>query len=90
MSVRALARHIQRRDVSVEEVVRATLARTERMDRRLNSYITVAADQALDAARTTDAEIRAGRYRGLLHGIPISVKDHIDTAGIAMAAARSC
>jgi aspartyl-tRNA(Asn)/glutamyl-tRNA(Gln) amidotransferase subunit A len=72
--------------LSVEELVRATLDRTARFDRQLNSYITVAGDQALDAARHADDELRRGVDRGPLHGIPVSVKDHIDTAGIPTSA----
>jgi aspartyl-tRNA(Asn)/glutamyl-tRNA(Gln) amidotransferase subunit A len=48
----------------------------------LNSFITLIPDAALEEARQMDAEIARGQYRGPLHGIPISIKDHIDTAGI--------
>jgi aspartyl-tRNA(Asn)/glutamyl-tRNA(Gln) amidotransferase subunit A len=47
----------------------------------LNAFISRLDDRALEDARALDAEIRAGRYRGPLHGIPIAVKDLIDVAG---------
>ena len=47
----------------------------------LRAFITVMADQALADARRADAEIGEGRYRGALHGIPISIKDLVDVAG---------
>jgi aspartyl-tRNA(Asn)/glutamyl-tRNA(Gln) amidotransferase subunit A len=82
MTIRELGRQIRQREASVVEVVRAAIERTEWIDSKLNSYITVAAEQALDTAARADKEIRQGLYRGPLHGILISVKDHIDTAGI--------
>lgn len=54
---------------------------------RLNAFMTVTADEAMDAARTADAERAAGRVRGPLHGIPISLKDLIDQAGVPTTAA---
>ena len=53
----------------------------------LNAFITVLADQALAAARDAEREIKAGRRLGVLHGIPIGIKDFYDTAGIRTTAA---
>ena len=53
----------------------------------LNAFITVLADQALAAARDAEREIKAGRWLGALHGIPIAIKDFYDTAGIKTTAA---
>jgi aspartyl-tRNA(Asn)/glutamyl-tRNA(Gln) amidotransferase subunit A len=82
MGIRELGARLRRRQMSIEEVVRAAIARTERLEPQLNSYITLTAERAVDAARSADVELRSGRDRGPLHGVPISVKDHIDTAGI--------
>jgi aspartyl-tRNA(Asn)/glutamyl-tRNA(Gln) amidotransferase subunit A len=81
-SISELSADIQRRRLSCVEVIRSAIERTQRFDHVLNSYITVTADAALEQARYLDDEIAQGKYRGPLHGIPISIKDHIDTAGV--------
>ncbi len=58
------------------------LDRIEKHNPTLNAFITVTPELARDAARQADAELAAGRDRGPLHGIPIAIKDLIDTAGI--------
>lgn len=63
------------------------LRRIEDVDPRVNSYITVTSDGAREEARRADAEIGRGSYRGTLHGIPIALKDLIDTAGVRTTAA---
>lgn len=68
--------------LSPVELTRALLARIERLNPLLNAYITVTAELALAQAREAEAEIRRGNYRGPLHGIPISLKDLIATAGV--------
>jgi aspartyl-tRNA(Asn)/glutamyl-tRNA(Gln) amidotransferase subunit A len=73
---------IERREVSLVEVVEAALRRIEGLNPILNAYITVLGDEALAEARTADREIAAGDYRGPLHGIPVSVKDLFWTKGI--------
>jgi aspartyl-tRNA(Asn)/glutamyl-tRNA(Gln) amidotransferase subunit A len=78
---------LQRRDVSSLELTEACLARIERHDRAINAFITITREQALAAARAADTEIGRGRRRGPLHGIPIALKDNIDTAGIRTTAA---
>lgn len=65
-----------------ERLVEIYLARIERYDSRLFSYITVTAQAARDEARERDAELAAGRRRGPLHGIPYGLKDVFDTAGV--------
>jgi aspartyl-tRNA(Asn)/glutamyl-tRNA(Gln) amidotransferase subunit A len=78
---------LRRRRVSAVELTEACLARIDRHDKALNAFITVTRDQALNAARETDAELRRGTRRGPLHGIPIALKDNIDTAGVRTTAA---
>ncbi|GAC1514327.1 MAG: amidase [Gemmatimonadaceae bacterium] len=68
--------------VSAVDLTHACLRRIETHNSTLNAFITVTAEQALSAAREMDAELRRGKWRGPLHGIPIALKDNIDTAGI--------
>jgi len=74
---------IRRRAVSPLEVTRAFLDRIERVNPRLNAYCTVAADQALAAARRATVQVtRRGTRLGALHGVPVSIKDLTPTKGI--------
>ncbi len=82
LTVAELGRLIQSGNVSAVEATEAYLERIDRIDGRVNSYITVCAEEARQAARAAEGEIAAGRYRGPLHGIPVAVKDQFDTAGI--------
>ena len=77
-----LARQIESRLVSSTEVVEAALARLDRLEGQLNAFITVAHEQAREAARQADEELARGIYRGPLHGVPVSVKDLFFTAGL--------
>ena len=60
----------------------ATLAAIERHDGTVNAMITVTADDAIRQAEAADAAARDGRWLGLLHGMPIAIKDNIATAGV--------
>ena len=82
LSVAELGRLIRAREVSPVEATEAYLERIDRIDGRLNSYITVCHNEARQAAREAEQAIAAGQYRGPLHGIPLAVKDQFDTAGI--------
>jgi Asp-tRNA(Asn)/Glu-tRNA(Gln) amidotransferase A subunit family amidase len=77
-----IAARLNRKEVSSEELVRATIERTEALEPRLNSYITFLPDRALEQARQRDAERHRREVRGPLHGVPVSLKDVFDTAGI--------
>jgi aspartyl-tRNA(Asn)/glutamyl-tRNA(Gln) amidotransferase subunit A len=68
--------------VSSEELTRSCLARIHKLDRSLNAFITLTEESALTRARECDRERKAGRVPGTLHGIPIALKDNIDTAGV--------
>jgi aspartyl-tRNA(Asn)/glutamyl-tRNA(Gln) amidotransferase subunit A len=59
----------------------ACFARIAVLEPRLNAFISLFQDQARREAAALDAEARAGRWRGPLHGVPVSLKDNIDTAG---------
>src|SRR5205814_8158334 len=83
LTIAEAARLIEQRELSPVELIDSRLDRIQRLDGRLNSFIRVLADDARAAARTAEAEIAAGRYRGPLHGIPIGLKDIYETAGVA-------
>jgi aspartyl-tRNA(Asn)/glutamyl-tRNA(Gln) amidotransferase subunit A len=68
--------------LSPVEVTERTLARIDALNPTLNAFITVTADVALHAARRAAAELAAGTDRGLLHGIPVALKDLVNTAGV--------
>jgi len=78
---------VRRKSVSPVELTEACLARIERLNPSLNVFITVTADEALREAREAESEIGKGRWKGPLHGIPIALKDLIDTAGVKTTAA---
>jgi aspartyl-tRNA(Asn)/glutamyl-tRNA(Gln) amidotransferase subunit A len=63
------------------------LDRIDAYNSSLNAFITVTRDQAMEAARAMEGELLRGKWRGPLHGIPIALKDNIDTAGIRTTAA---
>jgi len=88
-TIQQLSRQIRDRAVSPVELTRDCLARIENVNPKLNSFITVLADSALDQARRAEQEILNGNYRGPLHGIPIGLKDIIDTAGVRTTAASA-
>jgi aspartyl-tRNA(Asn)/glutamyl-tRNA(Gln) amidotransferase subunit A len=75
--------------VSSTELVQACLARIDIYNPKINAFITVTRDAALAQAKTLDEEQRAGTLRGRLHGIPIALKDNIDTAGLRTTAASA-
>ena len=79
-SIRQMMPLLRSGEVSPVDLVRRCL---ERIDARpeLNAFITVMRDSALSDAHTAERQIATGRYRGGLHGIPISVKDLVDVAG---------
>jgi amidase len=81
LSLHELADELRAGKVSSMEATRAILDRI-RTHAGLNAYITVMEDSALGAARVADNEMRAGRIRGPLHGVPVAVKDLCWTKGV--------
>lgn len=73
---------LRRKQISPVELTTSCLARIEQLNPTINAFITVMHDSALEEARKAEAEINAGNWRGPLHGIPIGLKDLIDTAGV--------
>jgi aspartyl-tRNA(Asn)/glutamyl-tRNA(Gln) amidotransferase subunit A len=87
LSLAEISARIHSKNVTSTELVQASLARIQALNPKVNAYVTVMARQALEQARELDAEQKAGKFRGPLHGIPIGLKDNIDTAGTRTTAA---
>lgn len=87
LSISDLAPRLKRRELSAETLTDLCLEQIQVSNADLNAFITVLGDQARAEARALDEEIAAGRYRGPLHGIPISLKDLIDIGGVPTTAA---
>lgn len=81
-SASELARQIRAKEISPVEVTRAILERAERAQPVLNAFITICHDEAMAAAQTAEAAVMRGDDLGPLHGVPFTVKDLVNTAGI--------
>jgi aspartyl-tRNA(Asn)/glutamyl-tRNA(Gln) amidotransferase subunit A len=88
-TISQLAQRFRRREVSPVEITRECLRRIENLNPRLNAFITVMAESALAEARSAEGEISRGQWRGPLHGIPIALKDLINTAGVRTTSASA-
>lgn len=86
LSIAVLADRLRARELRAVDLVEACLQEIERR-RDLNAFIAVFADAARAQAEEADREMAAGRSRGPLHGIPVSLKDLIDVAGVPTTAA---
>jgi aspartyl-tRNA(Asn)/glutamyl-tRNA(Gln) amidotransferase subunit A len=82
MTIAEASRQVERKQLSPVELTTALIRRTEALDPRLNAYLLLTADRALDQAHRAEQEIVAGHYRGPMHGIPFGLKDIYATAGI--------
>jgi aspartyl-tRNA(Asn)/glutamyl-tRNA(Gln) amidotransferase subunit A len=82
LTLAEVAELLRRKEVSPVDLTRACLARIEKHNPALSAYITVRADEALAEARMVESDLQRGTPRGPLHGIPIALKDNIDTAGV--------
>ena len=87
LTVTEISARIHAKTLTATDLVRALLDRIAIINPKVNAYITVMGKEALAQATTLDAEAKAGKFRGPLHGIPISLKDNIDTAGTRTTAA---
>jgi aspartyl-tRNA(Asn)/glutamyl-tRNA(Gln) amidotransferase subunit A len=85
--IATLGRRYRERTLSPVEATRAVFERIARLDGRLNSFIGLLEAPALEQAHQAETELSLGKDRGPLHGVPISLKDLIDTAGIRTTAA---
>ena len=87
VTVKKASELLRSKAASPVDLTQACLARIEKFQSLLNAFITVTGEQALAEARMHEAEIQRGRWRGPLHGVPIALKDNIDTAGVRTTAA---
>ena len=89
LSLAEAADLVRSRKVSPVELTTACLDRVATYNPKLNAFITVTRDAALAQAKVLEAEAAAGRFRGPLHGVPVALKDNIDTAGVRTTAASA-
>src|SRR5437588_11482824 len=82
MSGLALGRAIARREVSAVEVLDAIVARVEAVNPQVNAVVTLIAERAREEARAVDARAAAGETVEPLCGVPVSIKDLIETKGV--------
>ena len=81
-SVKSLAESIATRALSSEEVARTFLERIEAVNPQLNAVVQLASERALTEARAADAALARGESHGPLHGVPMTIKDSLDTEGV--------
>src|SRR6201997_114263 len=89
MTIAEVAQRVRRKELSPVEIMQECLRRIEELNPRLNAFITVMAESALEEARAAEEEISRGHWRGPLHGIPVALKDLIDTAGVRTTSASA-
>jgi aspartyl-tRNA(Asn)/glutamyl-tRNA(Gln) amidotransferase subunit A len=82
LSAVELRARISRKEVSPVEVTRAVLARAEALQPQLNCFITLCADEAMAQAQAAERKVMAGEPLGLLHGVPVTVKDIVNTKDV--------
>ena len=82
LSATELRARIIRKDVSPVEITRAVLKRAERLQLELNCFITLCNEEAMAQAQAAERKIMVGEPLGLLHGIPVTVKDIVNTRGV--------
>jgi aspartyl-tRNA(Asn)/glutamyl-tRNA(Gln) amidotransferase subunit A len=87
LTIAKASQSVQSGRLSPVDLARSCLLRIEQLNPSLNAFITITAETALEEARQAEAEIRSGKYRGPLHGIPLALKDLVDTAGVRTTAA---
>jgi aspartyl-tRNA(Asn)/glutamyl-tRNA(Gln) amidotransferase subunit A len=88
-SLQQVSELIRKKSASPVELTEECLKRIEKLNPALNAYITVMGEQALAQARELETERQNGKWRGPLHGVPIGLKDLIDTAGVRTTAASA-
>jgi aspartyl-tRNA(Asn)/glutamyl-tRNA(Gln) amidotransferase subunit A len=87
LSIEKASSMIRNGELSPRDLTRSCLDRIRQFDARFHCFITVLEESALAEAAQAEAEIKSGHWRGQLHGIPIALKDLLDTPGIRTTAA---
>jgi len=87
LTIAEASARIRKKTATSTELTKALLKRIGAIDPKTNAYITVMAAEALKQAAVLDEEAKAGKFRSPLHGVPIALKDNIDTAGTRTTAA---
>jgi aspartyl-tRNA(Asn)/glutamyl-tRNA(Gln) amidotransferase subunit A len=87
LSLSEVSQLVHKKKVSPVELTKECLSRIERINPKLNAFITVTGESALAEARQAEAEIQRDHWRGPLHGVPVALKDLVDTAGVRTTAA---
>lgn len=82
MSMEQVAGMVRKQEVSPVDLVEACLKRTEFLQPKLNAYVNLMADDARKKAQIAEDEIKQGKYKGMMHGIPVALKDLYYTKGV--------
>jgi len=82
LSLREMGVQIREGKTTSSEITRLLLEQIHRTDSKLRAYVTVCEEAALEQAETADLQLKAGRDLGVLHGIPVSIKDLFETEGV--------
>jgi aspartyl-tRNA(Asn)/glutamyl-tRNA(Gln) amidotransferase subunit A len=88
-SIFEISQRLRNRELSPVELTKTCLAKIEKLNPILNAFIAVTGDSALQQARQAESEIQRGEWRGPLHGVPLGLKDIVDTAGVRTTAASA-
>ncbi len=81
-TLRDAAQAVRKKEISSRELTRALLSRIERINPKINAYVTILPEMAMRQAAARDEEIARGHVRGPLHGVPVGLKDIFCTKGI--------
>jgi aspartyl-tRNA(Asn)/glutamyl-tRNA(Gln) amidotransferase subunit A len=79
LTIAEASKKIRSKEITCLELTQACIARAKAYNPKINAYITIMSEQAVAQARVLDAEAQTGKFRSQLHGIPIALKDNIDT-----------
>jgi aspartyl-tRNA(Asn)/glutamyl-tRNA(Gln) amidotransferase subunit A len=81
LTIAEASKKIRSHEITCTDLARACIERSRTYNPKINAYITLMHEEALTQAAQLDAEAKAGKFRGPLHGVPLALKDNIDTAG---------